>query len=380
MFTRLMSRVFAGVSRSFLSPLIRTERELKIWLLVLLATFVGLAFFWSNAVGRKPSLKKETLQKTAQMWTCSMHPQIILPHPGKCPICGMDLIPVGGTSHSHGSNEIVFSDREKKLAGISAVSVVRGKLFREIRLSGRVEPVLARDVRIVSTLNALVEKVLIASPGAMVRPGDALFEYGGRNRFRSTVGGLVLSRLIQSGETIREGQELYILQNLDHVWVSLDAYEKEIPDLRSGQSVNVEFDALPGKRFSGVVASVDALLKPESRTASVKMILANPDLLFFPGMTVRGAVSLDTGAGDEILIPATAPLLTGKRALVFIEHGENEDFVYEAREVLLGARNDAFYSVKSGLQTNERVVVEGAFGIDAAMQIQGKQSFISMPQ
>lgn len=380
MFTEWITKLFALVSRTSLGRLIRTERELKIWLFVALAVSLGALFFGFAAANRRQVLKSEPSKTQTEMWTCSMHPQILLPHPGNCPICGMALIPVGGKTHTHGSNEIGFTDRERQLAAIESVVVSMGKLSHEIRLSGRVEPVLARELRIDSTVNAEVGKILVASPGAMVRPGDALFEYSGRNLFRANAGGLVLSRLVQTGESVREGQELYILQNLDNVWVSLDAYEKEIPELRSGQTAKVTFDALPGKIFFGTLASVDALLKPESRTAAVKVLLANPDLLFFPGMTVRGVVDVGTGTGSEILIPATAPLLTGKRALVFVEHAEGDGFVYEAREVLLGERNDSFYSVKSGLQTNERIVAQGAFGIDAAMQIQGKKSFISMPQ
>ena len=40
------------------------------------------------------------------LWTCSMHPQIKLPHPGKCPICGMDLIPVKTESGAAGGGSV----------------------------------------------------------------------------------------------------------------------------------------------------------------------------------------------------------------------------------------------------------------------------------
>ena len=83
--------------------------------------------------------------------------------------------------------------------------------------------------------------------------------------------------------------------------------------------------------------------------------------------------------GDELplVIPATAPLVTGKRAVVYVRSPDEEAPVFEGREIVLGPRVGDSYIVKSGLAEGERVVTNGAFKIDSALQIAAKPSMMS---
>lgn len=394
MFTKLMHKLFPKIEKSFLGRFIRTERELAIWSFVLLAAVLAFAMYVLSAVGKnlpegvsqRPREKnpggKEVKQK--QTWTCSMHPQVQLGSPGRCPLCGMDLILAEEGTHSHGPNEIAFTESAKSLGRLSTVVASRGQLETLVWLTGRIELIPGKELSVhldKTHTDGRVGKVFAGTPGILIRPGDLLFEVFAEpvknpDFFRAPIGGLLLAKSFQSGDSLREGQELYILQSLEQVWVSLDAYEKDLAVLRSGQPFTFEADALPGKKFQTTLTSVDAVLKPETRTVAVRALMRNADLTLLPGMIVRGQVKVGMG-GNKVLIPSGAPLITGKRAVVFVERKEGGEWIYEYREIHLGAKSGDHYAVESGLEEGETVVAEGAFKIDAAMQIRGKKSLMT---
>ncbi len=85
----------------------------------------------------------------------------------------------------------------------------------------------------------------------------------------------------------------------------------------------------------------------------------------------------DPNPVPPLLIPVTAPLITGKRAIAFVQKPDSKPVTYELREVSLGPRTGDTYIVLSGLQDGERVVTKGAFKLDSAMQIGAKQSMMN---
>ena len=94
--------------------------------------------------------------------------------------------------------------------------------------------------------------------------------------------------------------------------------------------------------------------------------------------TLLGYGRPDTPAKMVLSIPASAPLLTGTRAVVYVEHRNGEEVSYAGHQVELGPRAGDYYVVLSGLQEGDRVVTRGNFKIDAALQIQAKPSMMSL--
>ena len=80
--------------------------------------------------------------------------------------------------------------------------------------------------------------------------------------------------------------------------------------------------------------------------------------------------------GAPLVIPATAPLITGKRAVVYVAVPGKEGH-FTGREITLGPRASNYYVVEDGLVEGEEVVVSGAFKIDSAIQIQAKPSMMN---
>ncbi|MFW6153620.1 MAG: efflux RND transporter periplasmic adaptor subunit [Planctomycetota bacterium] len=206
------------------------------------------------------------------------------------------------------------------------------------------------------------------------------------------VSGIVVHRNAREGMYVRTGTQIYTVADLSVVWVKLDAYESDLDRLREGQPVEFTSVAYPGETFAGTVALIDPILDPATRTVNVRVNVPNPDGRLKPGMFVTGRIRARLAAGGRVLevdettaetadaplvIPASAPLITGTRAVVYVRVPDADQPTFEGREVVLGPRAGDAYVVREGLAEGDVVVTRGAFKIDAALQIQAKPSMMS---
>lgn len=245
---------------------------------------------------------------------------------------------------------------------------------------------------------------------------------------RANQHGVVLKKLVEEGSYVKEGTPLFHIADLSRVWVMLDAYETDLVWIRLGQKVEFHVEAWPGETFEGTVSFIDPVVDPMTRTVKVRVIAENKDRRLKPDMFVKAvihaAVSKSGGVKgaslkgkwispmhpqivkdhpgtcdicgmplvpaeelgyvtsgfenvDPLLVPATAPLQTGERAVVYVEVTDTDKPTYEARTVVLGPRVGGSYVVKSGLTEGEMVVINGAFKIDGELQIRAKPSMMS---
>lgn len=413
-------------------------------------------------------------------YTCSMHPQIRQPQPGKCPICAMDLIPAGqGDQEDAGAREISLTPHAKALARIQTTPVERRMPDAEIRLFGRVQPDESRERSITARFPARIERLYVNYTGVLVKEGDHLAkiyspelltaqaELLGALRFNDArasrsareklslwglsagaiaaieakgepsdtmdidapLGGFVTGKMVSDGDYVETGSVLFQIADLSTVWVVLDAYEIDKPWLRFGQRVTFTAEAVPGRTFEGRISFIPPVLDPETRTFKIRVNVPNEALLLRPGMFVTGMVHARV-AGDGIvldpdlegkwispmhpeivkdgpgqcdvcgmdlvpvselgytasaevaeplMVPASAVLQTGRRAVVYVEVPDRDRPVYEGREIVLGPRAGDAFIVVSGLDEGERVVTNGAFKIDSALQLLAKPSMMSGP-
>jgi Cu(I)/Ag(I) efflux system membrane fusion protein len=250
------------------------------------------------------------------------------------------------------------------------------------RLQGAATPSAGRAAE--AALNASRDRLrLLGVPDGELRTMERADKPSERARIRTPFGGTVIERLATQGSYVETGSGLYRVANLSTLWVQLDAYESDLPLLKTGQNVSIRVEALPGEVFKGRVTFVDPVLNLNTRTARVRIEVKNQDRRLRPGMFVEASVQSD-GAGKAaqeapLVVPATAPLFTGRRSVVYVELPDAEEPTYEARVVTLGPRMGDLYAVLSGLQEGERVVVHGAFAIDADLQIQGGNSMMTLP-
>ena len=202
-----------------------------------------------------------------------------------------------------------------------------------------------------------------------------------RVAIRSPFAGTVTERVATEGAYVNTGAQLYKVVNLSKVWVQLDAYESDLPTISVGQDVEIEVEGISGEIFVGKVTFIDPTLDPTRRVARVRVEVDNKDGQLRPGMFVEAEVKspLKEGAQPPLVIPETAPLFTGHRAIVFVEDTKAERPTYTARTVRLGLKTGEEYPVIAGLSEGEQVVTKGAFTLDADLQIRGGSSMMTEP-
>jgi len=143
-------------------------------------------------------------------------------------------------------------------------------------------------------------------------------------------GGTVIAREAFEGKYVQAGERLFTIADLTTVWAVLDAYEMDQPWLRMGQTVMFQTDAWPGETFKGQVVFIQPTLEESTRTVKVRVAVPNAEQRLKPGMYVHAQVEAALGQAGAVRepgsppqpvlsIPATAPLLTGTRAVVYVE-------------------------------------------------------------
>ncbi len=240
--------------------------------------------------------------------------------------------------------------------------------------------------------------------------------------------GIVIEKHLNEGAYVKTGTEIYTIADMSVLWVMLDAYEPDLQWLRYGQQVEFNTEAYPGEMFNGVVSFISPVVDERTRSIKVRVNVDNRDRRLKPDMFVRATIKSQVVAEGEVMvpemagkwicpmhpsvvkeskdicdicqmdlvtteflgyfkpeagkelplvIPVSAPLITGKRAIVYIKVPGKMKPTFAGKEVVLGPRAGGFYLVVSGLDEGDEVVTNGNFKIDSALQIQADYSMMN---
>ncbi len=431
------------------------------------------------------------------IYTCSMHPQIKQDEPGKCPICGMELVEQkvesvqkdnGKDQHKHGDNEkplgyacpmncvpplpepgkcpvcgmelqpvynnqneddeiktqrmLSISEEARALADIQTSIVKKIPAEKNIRLVGQLAIDPSRRTHISADVGGRIDRLYAKFDGDIVKKGQDLVLFyspellavqqefiqafrsfnnlssstlktvressqmaveAARERlhlagltmnqidemtksnhaqvsvvFKAPMGGTVIKRHAEEGEYVNKGEHIITIADLSLIWCELEAYESDLIWIKEGQSVTFTTPAFPGQTFSSKVAYIDPILNPATRTTRVRVNVDNSKDKLKPGMYVTGNIQAQLHDGEpQLVIPASAPLVTGERAVVYIEIPDQEKPTFEGREIILGPQTQDGYIVIKGLEEGDTIVTNGAFQIDSALQIIAKPSMMN---
>lgn len=405
------------------------NQKIRYGLFIIVGLFFGWLLFHSS-----PKVEKThdhiSEEKSAQIWTCSMHPQIKMDKPGKCPICGMDLILLNkSTSAGIDPEAIHFTKEAAQLANVLTTVVSSEKPTKEIRLYGKVQA----DERLIQSQVAYIpgriEKLFVNFTGESVQKGQALaliyspdlitaqqelieaaiskqsfpeiyeaakekllqwkltknqiatIEKSGKVKSNievvSTSNGIITARQVNNGDYVNQGTVLFEVSDLSHVWVQFDAYESDLQFLKKGNKLEFTIQALPGTIYNGTIIFIDPVIDPVNRVAKVRIEINNQEGKLKPEMFATGIVKANLDQyQNKLVIPKTAVLWTGKRSIVYVKQ-PGEDFIFKMREIELGPMLGNSYVIVKGLAAGEEIVTEGAFSVDAAAQLEGKPSMMN---
>ncbi|QVY67098.1 efflux RND transporter periplasmic adaptor subunit [Polaribacter sp. Q13] len=399
--------------------------------LIAVGLLLGWMLFGGNS-NTEEMHKHDAVAETNQMWTCSMHPQIMQPEAGDCPICGMDLIPAASSAEGLSADQFKLSENAMALANIQTTIVGENSSDADTGfvLSGKITENEDETATMPAHFDGRVEKLFVNSLGQQVNKGQAVAQiyspeliaaqqelitayklkasqpqlYNAvKNKFKnwmihgaqldeveqtgkvknsftiySHVSGVVTEIAINEGSHIMDGKPIFKVSNLNTVWANFDVYENKISQFKKGQDVVVTTNAYPNKTFKGKVNFIDPILDTQTRTVNLRVVLNNKKELFKPGMFVEGKMKSMVSVDEKqaITIPASAVLWTGKRSVVYLKTNPNEP-VFEMKEITLGNQIGANYQVLEGLNNGDEIVTNGTFTVDAAAQLQGKKSMMN---
>ncbi len=178
------------------------------------------------------------------------------------------------------------------------------------------------------------------------------------------VAGTVIARAANAGEVVEMNKEIMRVADLSTVWVVGQVYEKDLARVPVGSGASVTSEAYPGRVWRGRVAYVDPQLDPATRTAQVRVELANPSQALKLGMYVNVAFGA-LGAAEQTAptVPASAVQQLDGRQVVFV--ATDAPAVFALRAVRTGAETGGRVPVLEGLQVGERVVTQGSFMLRA---------------
>ncbi|MCF6364826.1 MAG: efflux RND transporter periplasmic adaptor subunit [Bacteroidales bacterium] len=403
---------------------------------ILPSILIGLLFGWLFFAGGSNSgdtHNHDTEQTKETRWTCSMHPQIDEPEPGQCPICGMDLVPkntVVSDDEAVSEDEILMSQSAIKLADIQTYTVEKGMPEKKVYLLGKAQPDERKIAELTARFSGRIEKLFVNFTGQNVKRGQRLatiyspelvaaqkelmeaisfkvsnpsFYTAARSKLKlwdlsdrqiddiekngkpklyfdilSPISGTVTMRHVALGDYVKEGNALFQVVDLTKIWVLFDAYESDLPWLKKGDKINFVFQSIPGENFNAEITFIDPFINPQTRVAKVRVELKNPNLKIKPEMFVDGIVQSEISEEmNDILIPKSSVLWTGKRSVVYVKVPNRKNPSFKMKTVVLGPEAGNFYIINSGLKEGEVIASNGVFKIDAAAQLAGVPSMMN---
>jgi membrane fusion protein, copper/silver efflux system len=399
----------------------------KLLLLFVVTAALGGLAGWFAAQHRHGSVGASATAE-GKVYSCSMHPQIRSNKPGKCPICGMALAPIG-TGQVPADGSIMLSSNVINVLHVQTQPVQRGALVKTLRVAGTIDDDATRHRFVSAYIDGRIDKLSVNYTGAEVVEGQPLAtfyspmllaaeqEYGlllsqkanaalpdhdrliaiAEQRLRrlgltveqikdvaakrgtnlhtqivAPVSGTVVQRLVYEGQYVKEGEKLFEIADFSTMWFQFDAYERDLAWFKPGEMVDVTAPSVPGKVYRAPITFIDPNLNEMTRTAKVRVTLENPSTRSEGGQRrellhktyAEGSVKVEVP--NTLLVPRSAVLSPGSRPIVYVEKSAG---LYDQRPVKLGRVGDEHWEVLEGVSEGEQVVTSGNMLIDAQAQL-----------
>jgi RND family efflux transporter MFP subunit len=385
-----------------------------------LGVFVGTRWhtWFGPAAGKAPAATH-----AVQLWTCSMHPQVIQDHPGQCPICHMELTPLkaGSTSAALMIDPVVVQN-----AGIRTAAVTEGPVRRSVRLVGYLDEAQPNVYEVNLRVSGWIRRLHAATEGQQIQAGDPLIDlyspdlqvaieeliagrraknvlasgadassrdtaaalYDAANTklallgldprqiqalskldrapetvtFTSPVSGVLADKSVVEGSAVKMGDRVMRVVDYSTLWLDAQAFEKDLPFIEPGQAATAQIASLSGDAIRGKILFIHPRVDPNTRTTLVRLEVPNPSLTLRPGM--YAVVRTEHQIADRaVLVPREAIIDSGERQIAFVPGPAG---TFEPRAVRMGvAAENGMVQIVEGLHSGESVVTSGQFLLDS---------------
>lgn len=347
-------------------------------------------------------------------YTCSMDPQVVEAHPGKCPICHMELTAVH-KSQQQRSGEIRLSPEQIQLGNIHVDTIQAANLGSQTILTGTVSIDPGATQSISSRSNGRVERLYYKTTGDPIPAGARLYDLYSEDlnnaeqeyllllqkqqalgngvvnyndllqsaksklillgmtetqltglarsgkasntvAFYTSTGGILAELDIKEGDYVTEGGPVARIADLGHLWVEAQAYTSQFAQLDPDADATLRFPDLPGKTMREKISFVNPEVDPSTRINLIRIQVSNKDKQLRPGMAVY--VTLQNPSRKTLSLPSDAILRSRSMVSIWVQTAEN---TFKSRMVRIGEEADGFTEILSGLQPGDAVVTSGAY-------------------
>ena len=238
---------------------------------------------------------------------------------------------------------------------------------------------LAREAGTNDTVAALADSAVKRLQNLGVSPGQLREIAAGHYRrtlsLSSPISGVVLKKNAILGQRFMPGDQLYEIADISAVWIVAKVFEHDLAGLRVGAPVTITVNALPGRPYRGTIAFIAPQIDRETRTADVRIDVANTDASLRADMYATVLIPA-TEVKSIVAVPSSAIIDSGTRKVVLVAKGGGR---FEPREVATGGRDSDYTAITSGVQEGEEVVVDAAFLIDAESNLRAALQAFTPP-
>jgi Cu(I)/Ag(I) efflux system membrane fusion protein len=410
----------------------RPSRTGRLWAVPLSGLLLGLlvgVLYWVDAASQPgaPSAPQGPAMAANAAGPCNGKPAKLYRNPMGAPdtspvpkkdAMGMDYVPVCEEQPGEAPGTAKISLDKVQRLGVRTEEVRESALSRTVRAFAAVQFDERKQWVVAPKFGGWIEKLLVNATGDVVKRGQPLFEvYSPElnvlqqefllarglqgpqgvadNRLRNLdypevemeklrrgekparvvaipapASGTVVEKMAVEGMRFQAGDPLYRIVDTSTMWVLAEVYEQDLAYVKVGDAARITLNAWPDRSFVGTVTFIYPTVGKESRTARLRIEVANPDGSLRADMAAAVEI-VSPIAGPTIAVPESAVIDSGLRQVVLVERGEG---TYEPRAVKLGARVPGYVQVLDGLKAGERVVTSATFLIDAESNLRAALS------
>ncbi|PAA42395.1 efflux transporter periplasmic adaptor subunit [Pseudomonas fragi] len=253
------------------------------------------------------------------------------------------------------ASQQISDQRSEQAAALRRLELARTTYERERQLW---QDKISAEQDFLQARQALQEAEIAVSNARQkisVLSGSSVISGGNRYELRAPFDGVVVEKHLGLGEVVSETSNAFTLSDLSHVWVTFGVSPKDLSKVLVGKSVTVSAAELNAE-VTGAVAYVGSLLGEQTRTATVRVSIANPQGAWRPGLFVTVLVDTDTRLA-KVAVPEAAIQTVEDRPTVFVRTDDG----FKAQAVVIGSRAAGLAEITEGLEPGAQVAAAGSF-------------------